>query len=80
MIGTKQLFQAASCLLCAAVAWKYSITLVGTEFGGGRLTGPLLTLHISGSVLFILAIVLAFLYPRVAAISALVASMLCVPL
>jgi hypothetical protein len=41
----QKVWQAASCLLCAAVAWRFGFTLDGTEFGGGRITRPLLDLQ-----------------------------------
>jgi hypothetical protein len=76
-----KVLQAAACLLCAAVAWKFSVVgLVGTEFSGGRLTGPLLTLSISGFGVFVLTLILTFMFQRLAAIGALVASLLCLPL
>ncbi len=52
----------------------------GTEFGGGALTGPLTSLNNSGGLLFLLALILTLIYPRVATICALVASLLCLPL
>ena len=78
----QQLLQAATCLLCAAVAWKSSVRWAGlgaTEFGGGRVTGPMLDMHDMGTVLFPLAPLLTFMYPRIAAI-ALAASVLSLPL
>jgi hypothetical protein len=52
----------------------------GTEFSGGRLTGPLLRLLYVGGFLFLSALVLAFLRPRIAAAAGLVASLFCLPL
>ncbi len=78
--GRQELLQAIGCLLCAAVAWKHQIDLDGSEFAGGRLTGPLLTMNNIGTVLFALALLLVFLHSRTAAVSALAASVLCVPL
>jgi hypothetical protein len=48
----------------------------GTEFGGGRPAGY----SDDGAVLFALALILTFKYPRVAAVSALVACVLFLPL
>lgn len=78
----QQLLQAATCLLCAAVAWKSPVGwgLGGTEFGGGRVTGPLLDMHDIGTLLFPLALLLTFMYPRVAAAIAFAASVLSLPL
>src|SRR5580658_7277345 len=75
-----KMIQAASYLICAAVAFKYSFDIVGTEFGSGMVTGPLLTSHVNGSILFILASILIFIYRRAASISAMLASLLCLPL
>jgi len=78
--GKQQLWQAISCLLCIAVAWVRLDDLGASEFSGGWLTGPLFTMAEDGSVLFILAIVLTFFYRRIAAVIALMASLLCLPL
>ena len=80
--GAQQLLQAATCLLCAAVAWKSPVTagLEGTEFSGGRITGPMLVMHGMGALLFPLALLLTFVYPRIAAGIALTASVLSLPL
>ena len=78
--GRQALLQAVGCLLCSAVAWKHQIDLDGSEFNGGRLTGPILVMHGIGSILFVLALLLSFLHSRAAAVGALVASILCVPL
>jgi hypothetical protein len=75
-----QAFQAVSLLLCVYLALQLTRGLDGTEFGGGWLTGPLLSMADSGTLLFILAIVLTFLFPRVAAAIGLASSLLCVPL
>ncbi len=78
--GKQELWQASSCLLCIAVAWVHLDDLGAGEFSGGWLTGPLFTRADDGSILFVLAIALTFLYRRIAAAIALVASLLCVPL
>lgn len=75
-----QAFQAVSFLLCASLALRITSGLDGTEFSGGRLTGPLLSMANSGTVLFALALVLTFPFPRVAAGIGLASSLLCVPL
>jgi hypothetical protein len=72
--------QDGSFLLCACLAWQVTSGYEGTEFSGGWLTGPLLSMEEIGTVLFILAIVLTFVFPRVAAAIGLVASVLCLPL
>ena len=75
-----QAFQAGSFLLCVYLALQLTRGLDGTEFSGGWLTGPLLSMADSATLLFILAIVLTFLFPRVAAAIGLASSLLCVPL
>ena len=76
---TQKLGQAASCLLCAAVTWEYPADLYGTEFSGGRISGPLLDMYDIGRVLFVLALLLTFVFPRVAATMALAASVISLP-
>lgn len=75
-----QVWQAGSFLLCTSLAWRVASGYEGTEFSGGWLTGPLLSMVGSGTVLFIIAIVLTFVFPRVAAAIGLAASVLCLPL
>lgn len=76
----QKLMQAAACLLCAIMVWNYGSDLEGTEFSGGRLTGPLLDLYDIGSLLFILALLLTFFLRRIAAAITILASLLCLPL
>jgi hypothetical protein len=74
-VRQKRLF-AIACLICAVVDWWTSLTFEGTEFSGGTLffvrehTGDL----------FLLALILVFKIPRVASISALLGSLLSLPL
>src|SRR5437899_1952881 len=78
--GKTKLTQAAACLVCAVVVWRYGSDLEGTEFSGGWLTGPLLDMKDVGTLLFVLALLLTFVYRRIAAATTLVASLLCLPL
>jgi hypothetical protein len=48
----QQVWQAISCLLCVLFALKITDGLAGTEFSGGRLTGPLLSMADIGSFFF----------------------------
>jgi hypothetical protein len=75
-----QVFQAISFLACFCLTLQVTRDLEGTEFSGGWLTGPLLSMADLGTILFILALVLTFLFPRVAAGIGLVSSVLSVPL
>jgi hypothetical protein len=78
--GRQKLLQTASCLVCVVVAQRNSFGFGGTEFSGGRLTGPILDALDIGSLLFVLALALTFVRPRIAAVLAIVASLLCLPL
>lgn len=79
-LGRQKLLQVASCLVCVVVAQQNSFGVGGTEFSGGRLTGPILDSLDIGSLLFALALILTFVRPRIAAALAIVASLLCLPL
>jgi len=80
MPGIGQVLQAGVFAVCAFLALQLPDGLEGTEFGGGWLTGPLLSMADLGAVLFIIAFVLSFLYPRVAAGIGLASCLLCLPL
>lgn len=67
-------------LLCMTLVWRYGSALEGTEFSGGRLTGPLLDMKDIGTLLLILAVILTFFYRRIGAAIALLGSLLCLPL
>lgn len=71
--------QIVSFLACAATGWVTSETVATTEFSGGRVTGPLLTLQDSGLYLFLAAVLLTFLSRRLAAGIALIASLVSLP-
>lgn len=75
-----RLAQSAGCLLCAILLWHYTFRLDGTEFSGGRNTGPLLDMANFGILLFAVALILGFLRTRLAAAVALLASLLTLPL
>lgn len=75
-----QVCQAGSFLLCVSLAWHVTSGYEGTEFSGGWLTGRLLSMEVIGTALFIVAVVLTFVFPRVAAAIGLTASALCFPL
>jgi hypothetical protein len=71
---------AGGCLLCAVAAWNSSADFIGTEFGGGSITGPVLDASLIGAFLYMLALVATVALPRVAAVSAFIAALLCLPL
>jgi hypothetical protein len=72
--------QAACFLLCALVGLHVTFGLGETEFGGGWLTGPLLSMADNGVLLFIIAFVGTFFWPRIAAAVGLASTLLCLPL
>jgi hypothetical protein len=76
----QQVYQAGSYLICVFLALQITSGLEGTEFSGGWLTGPLLSMEDTGTVLFIVSVVLTFVFPRVAAAIGLASSLLCLPL
>jgi hypothetical protein len=76
----RKLWQTGSCLLCVIAERSYSVGLAGTEFSGGRITGPILDSYDVGIVLFVLAALLTFVYPRVAAAAGIGAALMCFPL
>lgn len=78
--GSQQLSLAASCLMCVILALRNTKGLEGTEFSGGWLTGPLLSMIGVGTVLFAIAFIAAFFFPRIAAGVGLLSSLLCLPL
>jgi hypothetical protein len=77
--GQKSL-QAAGCLLCVILSWRYSLILDGSEFSGGTVTGRILSVHNIAAYLFVLALVLTFIYPRIAAGIVIAASLFALPL
>ena len=76
----QQVYQAGSYLICVFLALQITSGLEGTEFSGGWLTGPLLSMEDTGTALFIVSFVLTFVFPRVAAAIGLASSVLCLPL
>ncbi|HTT32379.1 MAG TPA: hypothetical protein VMH48_02145 [Methylomirabilota bacterium] len=75
-----EILHAISCLLCFIVASTRLDDIGASEFIGGWLTGPIFRMADAGSILFLLALPLAFFFRRVAAAAALAASILSLPL
>lgn len=75
-----QICQADAFLLCVLLELRITSGFGGTEFSGGWLTGPLLSMADFATVLFIVALILTFVVPRVAAITGVISSLLCLPL
>ena len=72
------LWQAAGCVVCAVVNWRYKVEL--WEADGGWLTGRLLDFKVIGDLLFVAAVPLTFFFRRVSAVIALFACACCLPL
>src|SRR5262249_32446444 len=71
---------AIACIACLFVAWHVGVGLDGSEFSGGWLTGPLLSMNDIGSVLFFVALLITAFYPRIAASVAIAAGLSSLPL
>jgi hypothetical protein len=67
-------------LFCVGVMMRDPYGLAGSEFRGGLLTGRILSIHLAGILIFVLAIMLAFISLRVSAIAGIVAGLLGLPL
>ena len=75
------LSRATICILCAILQWRYAAPFEETEFRGGTVTGPVLQMSDVGTILFVVAVPLAFLSRnRIWGANALLASLLCLPL
>jgi hypothetical protein len=73
--------QAASCLLCFALAWRYESPIEGTEFTGGSVTGPIFHMFETGTLLLLVAASMAFWgRRRISSGVTLLAASLCLPL
>ena len=75
----QKLLQAACSAISAALAFRCD-RLGGTEFSGGRITGPMLDAFSIGTLLFALGLLTVWMYPRFAAVMTALASLLCFPL
>jgi hypothetical protein len=78
--GKNEVWQAMSFLLCIVVAWVCLDDFGASEFRGGRITGPVFSMFDDAWLIFFFAILLTFVYPRVAAALAIAATLLCLPL
>jgi hypothetical protein len=75
-----KLWQAIGSILCLAITCRLTWPLDGSEFSGGRITGPLLDMADAGILLFALSLLIGFWLRRIAALAALAATLLCLPL
>jgi hypothetical protein len=76
----QKVWQAAAYLACVGVLWIRLDDFGASEFSGGRLTEKLFTMADLGTLLFLAALLLTVFFPRVAAVVALAATLLCLPL
>lgn len=76
----RTVWQAASCVACALITWRFSDLLGPTEFSDGRVTGPLLTIHSFSPSIFVIAAGTVFRSARAAAALALIGCALALPL
>jgi hypothetical protein len=60
--------------------WKYGDPLDGTEFTGGSVTGPVFHMSDIGMLLFVVAVLMAFVSRKISGAVAVAASLLCLPL
>lgn len=67
-------------LLACWLMLKNTFALDGTEFSGGRVTGPILTMADVGLITFVVALLLAYPLPRISSVMTLLASCLSLPL
>ena len=73
----QKLLAAAGFLVCAVVCWRSLVAFEGTEFGGGTLAR---NQGLAALLYLLLALILTFQYPRIAAVSALIACYFSLPL
>jgi len=66
-------------LLASWLSLRNTNSLDGSEFSGGRLTGPILTMCEIAIIVFVVGIVLAYPFPRIASVTSLLASLLSLP-
>ncbi len=74
-----KLRHAASGLLGVAVLWFRLDAAGSSEFSGGWLTGVLFIMSEFAEVLFLLALATTFFFRRIAATTALISALLCLP-
>src|SRR5215831_1539104 len=76
----RNVLQSVGCLFCALAAWSSLEDFIGTEIGGGRITGPMLDAGILGALCFLIALITTFLSTRAAMASVFLGFLLCLPL
>jgi hypothetical protein len=71
---------AVICVVCAVVGGLFASPLEASEFSGGTVTGPLLSVHSFSLLLFLLSALVTFFLPRIAAAMSLCAVAASLPL
>lgn len=80
VVWWQKFMQAFTCLVCVAVIFLYVTRLEGSEFSGGRITGPLLAVSAWGIVLLAAGFVLTFFLPQIGAMVILISGLMSLPL
>jgi hypothetical protein len=75
----RKLAHASILLLASWLSLRDISGLDGTEFSGGWLTGPILNMCEIAITFFVVGIVLAYPFPRIASVTSLLASLLSLP-
>lgn len=79
-LSRRRLAHASLLLLACWLMLKNTFALDGSEFSGGRVTGPILTMADVGLIAFVVALLLAYPLPRISSLITLLASLLSFPL
>lgn len=80
MSGKRMLMQATGSVICLAFTWRLTYGLGGTEFSGGRITGPLLSMSDVAILLFLVSTILVFWLPRTMGLLTTLACLLSLPM
>lgn len=80
MSGKRMLMQATGSVICLAFTWRLTYGLGGTEFSGGTITGPLLSMSDVAILLFLVSTILVFWLPRTMGLLTTLACLLSLPM
>lgn len=78
--GKRTLMQATGSVICLAFTWRLTYGLGATEFSGGTITGPLLSMSDVAILLFLVSTILVFWLPRTTALLTALACLLSLPM
>lgn len=79
-LGKRTLVQATGSVICLAFTWRLTYGLGGTEFSGGTITGPLLSMSDFAILLFLVSTTLVFWLPRTTALLTALACLFSLPM